>query len=613
MRARGLIAVAVVIGAPALWAFADLMLHHDLPGAAALQHLAFRGLVRPLEWLTENPGHRMRVAVGLWAFVMLSALLGDEGAAPKKWALGATGAAALGGEVVTVALAALMERGLAVGIVLGVLVWAYQRRGSWRAAHRPSWLILGFAGATGLGSMYYVYVLFMTYGQGYPLLQRLGDALRAEGTSFFAAWAVVVSLSGVAAAVLVVRDRGVGTAAREVLPGAAVAAAVGASSSLSAAVVVGPAAVVLVAALGPGLAGVRGPLRWPVLGAIPCVVAGLLFGHTYSARILACPDPDDVRVRVLATPGEIFRIAQGADGVLSLSMRADRRFGRLDATGQFDYAAAGPLADGGGSNVAGTPEELVYAPSRDVFFASVAPHQPEAFASGPVVPKNLLVTISGDGSRVLDAFGIEGLCWINTLHWNDPEDLLYIGCEDRPGLYRWNPDEGMKDSITDPRLGDVQDLAFGDGGSIFTISLWFSRYLTELSAKDLSIVRRTPIGGTHYHLAYDAPKGLLFASSYYGGRVRIIDAATLERRGTLSGGFGTREVAVDSTRSLLLASGTYDGLIHVWGTESLPLAFALEPIRVGGHIKDITIDEATGKAWTWSQCGLLEIDLEALR
>ena len=34
---------------------------------------------------------------------------------------------------------------------------------------------------------------------------------------------------------------------------------------------------------------------------------------------------------------------------------------------------------------------------------------------------------------------------------------------------------------------------------------------------------------------------------------------------------------------------------------------------MGGHVKDITVDETAGKAWTWSQCGLLEIDLDALR
>ena len=95
MRSRVLIPVAVLIALPALWAFADLMLHRDLPGAAALQHLAFRLLVRPLEWLTEGSGHRLRVALGLWGFVVLSAALGEEGARPKRIVFGVTAAIAL--------------------------------------------------------------------------------------------------------------------------------------------------------------------------------------------------------------------------------------------------------------------------------------------------------------------------------------------------------------------------------------------------------------------------------------------------------------------------------------------------------------------------------------
>jgi len=615
MRTRALIAVTVVLGLPAAWAFADLMLHRDLPGAAAIQHLGFRALVGPLEWLTEGSGHRMRVALGAWGFLLVSVAVGEPGSRPKRWVLGASAVLAPGFEAVTVALAVLMERGLAIGIALGVIAWAVGRRGKTTPARPPSRPLLAFAGAAAVGSLYYVYALFMTYGQGYPLLQRLGDVLRAGGTSFFAAWALAVGLLAVGAGVLVARDRGRAAAVREVLPGALVAAVVGAISSPVAALVVGPAAILLTAALGPSLAGLRGPLRWPIVGAVPCVVAGLLFGHTYSARILACPSSDDARVRVLAAPGEIFRIAQGAGSGLVLSLRADRKIGRIEPGGPLQFAAAGPLAppwDSRRGELLGTPEELVYAPSRDVFFASVVPHAAQSFADGPVAPNNVLVTVSGDGSRVLAAVGIEGLCWINTLHWNDAEDLLYIGCEDRPGLHRWSPDRGLVDSTAEPRLGDVQDLAFADG-RVFTISLWFSRFLTELSSTDLSIVRRTAIGGTHYHLAHDPSKALLFASSYYGGRVRLIDSTTLERRGSASGGFGTREVAVDSTRSLLLASSTYDGTIHVWGTESPPSTFALESIPVGGHVKDIAIDEIAGKAWTWSQCGLLEIDLEALR
>ncbi len=614
-----MIAAVAALALPVAWAGLDLLLRFDLPGAAAIQHFGFRLLVRPLEWLTEGDGHRMRVALGAWVFVVVSAALGEKGAAPKRWVLGTTAGLVVAGEAVTVALALLMERGLGVGIAAGVAVW-WWRRDRAAVAAPPSRGLLAFAAVAAAASLYYVYAMFMTYGGGYPLLQALGDLLRGGGTSFFAAWAAGVALLGGVAVALVARSG----AARDLVPGVAAAVVVaailgwlgaraegsGALRPLVAAVIAGPSGVALVALLGGGLAGVRGPLRWPVLGAVPCVVAGLLFGHTYSARILACPAADDPAVTVLATPGEVFRIARGASETTVLSLREDRKFGLLHDDGRLGSVVAGPVGgpwDHDGDELFGTPEELVYAPARDVFFATLVPHDAQAFAEGPVVPNNLLVTIAGDGSRVTEAEGIEGLCWINTLHWNDAEGLLYIGCEDRPGLFRYRPGVGIVDGTEDPRLGDVQDLAFGDG-TLWTVSLWFSRMLTELSSDDLSIVRQLPIGGTHYHVVADGR--MTFASSYYGGRVRVID--DFVKRRSQPAGFGTREVAVDPSRKLLLASGTYDGRIRLFGYESPPTLVPLGSLAVGGHVKDIAVSPEDGKAWTWSQCGLLEIDLEAL-
>lgn len=603
---------------PAVWAFADLLLRRDLPGAALLQHAAFRALVVPLVWLTEDDGHRLRVALALWGFALASVLYGGLRTRPTRALLAATAGVVVAFEAVTVALAALMERSLALGMAAGIGVWLW-RRADRAADERPSWPLVGFAAAAAAASLYYVYALFMTFGQGYPLLHALGDALRGGGSSFFGLWAVsVVALGGLAAALLA-KSRG-RAALIEVAPGALLAALVGAAGAPAAAVIAGPTAVLVVAALLPGLVGLRGPLRWPVLAALPCVLAGLLFGHTYSARVLSCPDADDPRVRVLASPGEVFRIAQGERGVLALSLRADRRFGRLDlrSGGPLGFSDAGPLAPtwgrAGGADLAGTPEELVYAASRGQFFGSVVPHDQGRWADGPVLPKNLIATLDGDAAGVVAATGVEGLCWINTLHWSEPEGLLYVGCEEVAGLHRWDPDGGLHDSNLASQLGDVQDLAFGEGadeGRLWTVSLWNSRRLTELDREDLSVLRQVPIGGMSYHVTYDPDIRRLFASGYYAGRVRVVETEGLTHLRSLPSGFGTREVTVARKRKLLLASGTYDGLLRVWDTASPP-PLAIDEVQVGGHVKDITVDEAGDRAWLWSQCGLLELDLNAL-
>ena len=620
------------VAGAAAWAAADLLLRRDLPGAALLQHLAFRALVAPLTWLTEGEGLRLRVAATAWVLLAGWAAVGRRFAPARRAVVWGSVVLLLCFQAVALGLAVLMERGLALAFAAGGAAWVLAGRfaGGTAAPLEPDGrppprplLAMGLLAA--LASLYYVYALFMTYGGGYGPLQWLGDRMRSgggSGTPFLLGTALL--LGGSALALLLRRD-GKERVLRRLLPAVGLATALGSASAPRAAFPLSLAAVALVALAWPELGRLRGALRWPVRMALPCLLAGLLFGHSYAARALRCPPADDPRVRVLSRPGELFRITPGAGGLLALSMRQARRLGSFDpASGApIPVAAAGRAAAPGQTPAAaeilwGSPEELVYAPSLDRFFATMTPDEPAAFAAdaASTVPKNLLLTLDGRALQVLEITAIPDLCWINTLHWVDSEGLLYIGCEERPGLFRWDPRaRAMRDGVEPRRLGDVQDIAFGEGelsDRLWTISLWFGRHLTELSRADLSIRRQLPLGGTQYHLAYEPGSALLFASSYYGGRVLVVDARGWRRIRSLPAGFGTRALAVDSRRMLLLASGSYDGLLRAWAFESPPDFRRLPPVRVGGHVKDIALDSERGRAWTWSQCGLLELDLDAI-
>lgn len=609
---RRRITIAALLGAPTAWALADLLLRRDLPGAAWLQHLAFRALVVPMEWLTEGSGARLRAVLVLWALVLATAIAGRKRAWAKVVLL-VSAVAVVAGEAVTVALAVLMERGLALGVAVGVAVWLWRRPPSEEVEARGRAPVLVVASLAAAASVYYLYAMFMTRGSGYPLLERLGDALRIGGTSFFVPWAVAVGL--VAAATLAVQRARLRLLALAVLPGV-IAGALG--SPLGALVLV-PAAVGLTALLGPTLWSVDGPARWPLRLALPAILAGLLLGHTYSARVLACPGPEVEGLELLARPGETFRIAR-ADDALVLSLRQERRLARVALDGgELTGVMAGPLAPpsslsrGAPGELHGHPEELVAAPEVDAFFASIVPADPRAWAPDGSSDSvhNLVATLDGRGEQIIDAFAIPGLCWINTLHWAGPERFLYIGCEEVPGLHRYDPaGAGLLDGNEAPALGDVQDIAFGRGvlaDRLFTISLWRSRFLSVLDRATLEITAQVEIGGTHYHLAYDPATQRLFSSGYYAGRVRVVDAEAGRRLASLPGGFGTREVAVHEGRRLLLASSTYDGLLRAWSLDGAPKL--VDAIPVGGHVKDIRVDEEGDRAWLWSQCGLYELDL----
>ena len=587
--------------APAAWILLDLVLRLDLPGAPWLSHRAFRLLVGPLEWLTEGSGERLGVVLVVWAALAAPA-------AVFRWrafaSLTAVPIASM--QILLVVLGLLMERGLGLGVAaaagtaasLGALPPP-------RAPHRRLALALG--AVVGLLACAYVYSLFMTRGEGYPLLQAAGRAVRGGGFPLLEL-VCLLAVAAVGAAAWWRRDSlnvrllaalgsglGVAAAARLLLGEG------GPWGSMLPALALG----LTVVALGRPLLswGAGGPTSWPVR-LVPATLIGLmLLGHAYAGRVLRCPADDAPHLRRLGSPSEIFRLKLAGTGAVA-SLREGGQIARVDlATGVLSPAAAGPI--GRGDRIEGTPEELVQAGDR--WFASFLSPRPadwlEADAPWGIEAHNALAELDATASAVIAAHGLPGLCWVNTLHWGPPH--LYIGCEDRPGLHRWDPaTASLVDANLDPRLGDVQDLALHpDGRRLFTISLWFSDRLSELSRDDLSVLRQTALGGSHYHLAHDPHRDRLYASAWYGGRVRVLDADTLSRLRPLPVGLGARPVEVLPAGRLLVASA-YDGLMRISDGDRV-----LGRLPVGGHVKDIAYDPARDRAWFWSQCGLFELDV----
>jgi hypothetical protein len=330
------------------------------------------------------------------------------------------------------------------------------------------------------------------------------------------------------------------------------------------------------------------------------LLAGLLFGHAYSARILACSSPHSALQKITGLD-EVFRIALGPDAAFAMvSLRAEARLARVDLGERADVDVSDPLP--------GPTEELVRAGDR--FYGTSLTSADEETDPGVEEPKNLLLTLDGEGTLV-DTHSIPGMCWINCMHWSEPERRLYLGCEERAGLYRYDPaSREVVDSQFDPALGDVQKIAFDpDADRFFTVSLWKKPTLTEVRRSDLEVLRQARIGGMHYDLAYDSGAQRLFATAYYASRVRVVEADSMELRSTLSTGLGTRAVAVHEGLRLLLASSIYDGILRVWNIDDERLLVALP---VGGYVKHIVVDEAREHAYFSSRCGLYRLDLGAL-
>ena len=647
---RLLLAVLVLAGA---WVFTDLFLRADLPGAAALAHLAFRAVSTPLRVLrthSENP---------LLMLVVVGALLGSMAyrrpvVGALLWRIPALGLAVA--ELVLVALAFLLERSVAVGLVvallaaigLGLLRAKAKDASQEQRGRMPRLATTSMAIAGAVLSWLLLNSLYDTQAS-YSLLSLAGEGLRRGSWSPAAIYQGLLVTIVVVALVLLLRRwrndyRRLGLYAAVLAAGLVSSLAFYSLSAdpapLWSVVLTTPAAVLLVLSSTFTLPeDLRRswdiPPRWlglllPLLA--PCL---LMFGQTYAVRILSCPIASEIPgLERIALTTEVFRIAldgngnqavfsvRGSDKLLAIRLQPD-----ISPPREIQPGPAGSEEDSDTSAVLlGSPEDLLFLPSTGGWLGALMPSEEdphvrpieERFPGGGTCEGaadfgSLLIEVDPSATRIERAFTIPGLCWVSSMHWDPIREEALLGWEYRAGFHRFNPVSRQWSSheLTD-RTGDVIDFAQDpDPGSrdLFTVSLWKSGRLSRLDSQTSELTGSVAIGGTNYDIALDKARERLYVSSFYASRVRVVNSKTLELEGSIPTGFGTRALAVVPRMNLLLVSSIYDGTLRIW---DLAEDRQLAELRVGGHVKNFAVDEKRGHALFWSQCGLYRLNLETL-
>lgn len=636
-----------------LWTFLDLFWRAELPGAAALSHLAFRAVsvpLRALRLVSNDP---------LLPLLPVAALLGAlSWRRPERaalyWAIPTV--LLVGAEVVLVALACLLERSAGAGLIVAVTLALGLRL--WRPAgsegsdqptqQRSPRRVIALAVGCAVLCMLLVDGLYDTQAQ-YPLLLLAGDALR-EGR--WSPQTVFLTLDAgllVVAAIVVLRRRGQG---QWPLPWLAACIALGLLAGVGlhsfssdpaplwTVLLTTPTAILLVWIATPFVPSDAArtwdlPTTWlPVL--LPLLApALLLFGQSYACRILHCPAPSSVPgLERIAIPPEVFRIAldttaerallavRGSSELMSMRLQPE--------PGPLTPVDPGPLAamtdEASASQLLGSPEELIYVPSTGRWLGALLPGDEEStlgdvedrFPSGGACEGagdfgSLLFETDKGATRIERVFTIPELCWVSSMHWDEVREEVLLGWEYRAGFHRFDP-RSRQWSAHEPGEGFGDVISFAqdpdpESGALFTTSLWTSRHLSKLDPRTSEITRSVALGGTNYEIVLDAERDRLYISSFYGSRVRVVNSQTLEPEGTFPTGFGTRALAVVPRLNLLLVSSVYDGTLRV---RDLEQDKELASLRVGGHVKHFAVDQRRGQALFWSQCGLYRLDLEAL-
>ncbi len=636
----------LIAAAPILWVLGDLYFRVNLPGAATLQHLAFRAAAWLPQWLPGGEFRTRNLVIGIVVVLAVTAAAGARGA--PVWRVVALGAA--GAELMAGVVALLMERAIGGGIVVGAIVALAATRGApeppeENSADRGRVVVaVGVGLLVGVPAVLYVHGLFAADSDGYLTLDWVRWAARTRGGLEAGVLAIAVLLGGGAAAMTARRP-----AARRPLAWGVVAATVAAgvlallferSTGALAILVVAPAGVALVLTRPAPLLRpfARGDMLAVPIRLLPVVcVAVLLVAHTYAARVFGCPDDEDLPpgVERLADAGEVFQIAAGDGGrVLAMTHRSERRIGRLPVRptvgelGAVDPADIIPAPGQEGMHPVeerpletflpgetyARPEELLYAPEVGRFFGTVLSADPR-FYEKTISPlndvNNMIVGFDGNARAAVATWWESRQCWVGTLFWDGPRRRLLMGCEYAPALLQLDPATGtFAPGIEDQALGDVAGIAVDTrpgGDAHWVVSMWNSARLTELDA-ELQPRRSTVVGSGRYALVFDPETARLFTTAYYRSRVRILDADSLRTVGSISTGLGARALAVDGSRDRVLVSSVYDGLVRVCDRGGA----LLHALPVGGHVKDIAMDSEHGLAYFVSQCGLFRVDLEVL-
>ncbi len=584
--------VVVAIGA---WVFADLYLRVDLPGVAALMHLGFRTAAAGVAWMQEGDGNRPALVAGAaGGVVVLGVVLAALGKGRPFWRAAALPIVVIQGGVIVIG--ALMERGAALLLVPVGIAVAWKLKGGIPSKARFAAGVAVAAVTTALGALYLVELL-AARSEGYAVTAWL--AARA-GDGGLPGWGSGLWLLALAAVLVAYWELTIAARPDEWWE----------------------------------------PAWWPVrLGPLVLVGFGLI-GHAYVERVFDCSGVADygfdeahelvwpegaAAVRVIPPRGAepAFRVALNADGSkAALSLRGERAIGYVgfDEHGLRDgYGDADPgalpayepnMRDFEGQSLAST-EELLWADGAGRFYGTALGGHPDFYGvpnSPSNVVNNVILELPADASRVTRSHGVEHLCWIGAIAWREADGRLYLGCEYEPALHRYDPEAGrVEATLEDEAIGDVAALAADpEGDSLYSVSFWSSQAVAEIDPATMEIRQRRDVGGAHYDVALDAQADRLFLSAYYGSRVRVLRASDLEPVGRIPTGLGTRALATDPSRDLVLASSAYDGVLTVARSST---GEVLARHRVGGHVKDIAIDAARGRALLGSQCGLVAVEL----
>ena len=144
-----------------------------------------------------------------------------------------------------------------------------------------------------------------------------------------------------------------------------------------------------------------------------------------------------------------------------------------------------------------------------------------------------------------------------------------------------------------------------DQQRIFSLGLWSDPFLRAMDLSSQREVAALEVGTLSWDMVYDHRSRRIFIPKFMSGEVLAVDRDQLAVKQRWDAGFGARTVGLDPALRLLYVGAMYESTVMVFSVDSGEQRLKL---RLGGHIKGLTVDPRTHKAYVGCDCGIYQID-----
>lgn len=313
----------------------------------------------------------------------------------------------------------------------------------------------------------------------------------------------------------------------------------------------------------------------------------------------AASGESSLAVRKISDTAGVFDVALTPKGDLLVSLREDQRFIAVNIKSGKErtlFNTPDIIKSTGGLFSWTEPETLLPIQNGERFLLLIAVSDDENL--------NRVAVLGGDYAieGFVDALPKAGISDFVT----DGAGSVYVSTEFENNIFVLDQETlTVKRTIVFPEAETNKILVVPQAGRMYSLGLWTDPMLRVFDLGENRQVNELSVGTRSWDMAFDAATERLFIPRMISGKVLIVDVRDFKISDKWELGFGVRPVELWHIGRKAYLGNMYSGKVAVFDLDSGAKVFES---YLGGYIKNLKVDEKTGKAYVGCACGIFEID-----